>query len=92
MVHDRLAGLASTDPGAEYRVGPIRVDPAGEDLYRARFELDRLYTDEAAMRHIARREQTWLVRALADGTNEIVHVDDRKALAFPGTGPRVVCY
>ncbi len=92
MVHDRFAQLASSDPAAEYRVGPIRVDAAGEDLYQARFEFDRLHTDEAAMPHIARREQTWLVRELADGTTEILQVDEQKVIAFPGTGPQIVCY
>ncbi len=92
LVHDRFVLLASTDPEAQYRVGPIRVDAAGEDLYQARFEFDRLQTDEAAMPHIARREQTWLVRELADGTTEILQVDEQKVIAFPGTGPQIVCY
>lgn len=92
VVHDRLAGLAAADPAVEYRVGPIRVDRAGEELYRARFELDRRFLDEAAMPHIARREQTWLVRARSSGAVEIVEIEEQQVLAFPGTGPRVVCY
>ncbi|MBW2281079.1 MAG: hypothetical protein JRG76_09905 [Deltaproteobacteria bacterium] len=92
MVHDRFAQVASADPDAEYRVGPIRVDPAGADLYQARFEVDRLHTGEDALPHVARREQTWLVQALPNGTDRLLQIDDQKVLAFPGTGPQVVCY
>ena len=92
LVQDRFAQLDATDPEVEYLVGPIRVDPAGEDLYEARFEFDRRTTDDAGIPHIARREQTWLVRELSDGTAEILQVDELKLLAYPGTGPQIVCY
>jgi hypothetical protein len=92
LVHDRFAELDATDPEVEYVVGPIRVDSAGADLYEARFEFDRLATDETGIPHIARREQTWLVRDLPDGTAEILQVDEKKLLAYPGTGPQIVCY
>lgn len=92
LVHDRFARLGASDTGVEYRVGPIRVDAVGEGMYEARFEFDRLARDEAGIPHIARRRQTWLVRDGSHGTAEIVHVDDQKVLAFPGTGPQIVCY
>ena len=92
LVHDRFAQLDATDPEVEYLVGPIRVDSAGEHLYEARFEFDRIASDEAGIPHIARREQTWLVRDLSDGTAEILRVDEQKLLAYPGTGPQIVCY
>ena len=92
LVHGRFAKLDASDAGVEYRVGPIRIDAAGEDLYEARFEFDRLATDDAGIPHVARREQTWLVRDLSDGTAEILRVDEQKLLAYPGTGPQIVCY
>ena len=92
LVRDRFAQLDATDAEVEYQVGPIRIDPAGEGLYEARFEFDRLATDEAGIPHIARREQAWLVRDHSDGTLEKLRVDERKLLAFPGTGPQIVCY
>ena len=92
LVHERFDALDSADATVEYRVGPIRIDAAGEDLYEARFEFDRLASDEAGIPHIARREQTWLVRDLSSGTAEILQVDERMLLAYPGTGPQMVCY
>ena len=92
LVHDRFALLDASDAEVEYRVGPIRIDAAGEDLYEARFEFDRLASDKAEIPHIARREQTWLVRDRFDGAAEILRVDEQKLLAFPGTGPQIVCY
>ena len=92
LVHDRLAELVASDAGVEVRVGPIRIDAAGQGLYEASVEFDRLYRDEAGIPHIARREQTWLIRDHALGTPEVLRVDERKRLAYPGTGPRIVCY
>jgi hypothetical protein len=92
LVHEQFAQLDATDPEVEYRVGPVRIDPAGGDLYEARFEFDRLASDEAGISHIARREQTWLVRDLSNGTTEILQVAEKKLLAYPGTGPQMVCY
>jgi hypothetical protein len=92
LVYDRFARLDAADPDVEYRVGPIRIAPTREGLYEARFELDRLATDEAGIPHIARRAQTWLVRERSDGTAEILSVDEQELLAFPGTGPQIVCY
>ena len=91
LIHDRFA-LDANDARVEVRLGPIRIDAAGEGLSAARFEFERLYSDEAGIPHIARREQTWLVRELADGAAEVLQVDEQKLLAYPGTGPQIVCY
>jgi hypothetical protein len=92
LVQDRIAKLDATDEDVVYRLGPVRIHAAGEDLYQVRFEFDRLASDEAGIPHIARREQTWLVRDLSDGTPEVLQVDEQKLLAYPGTGPQIVCY
>lgn len=90
LVHARLTPDA--DSRVEVRVGLIRIRPIGDDLYEARFELDRSALDEAGIPHIARREETWLVLDRSDGNAEILRVDRKKLLAYPGTGPQIVCY
>jgi hypothetical protein len=88
----RLSDLRSTYAQIEHRVDEIRVEPAGEGLYRARFEFERRALDEAGTPHIARREHTWLVQDEPDEPMLILRIDERPMLPFPGTGPRIVCY
>ena len=85
-------GLHATHSRIEYRFDPVRVRPAGGDLYRVHFELDRRAVDAAGTPHVARSEQTWLVRNAPGGALRIQTIDERRLLPFPGTGPQIVCY
>jgi hypothetical protein len=76
----------------EHGFEPIRVQPIGGGLYRVHFELDRRAVDAAGTPHVARSEQTWLVRDTPGGALMIQTIDERRLLPFPGTGPRIVCY
>jgi len=86
------ANLHSTHLELVYRIGSVDVETAGKDLYLARFEFERRATDEIGIPHIARREHTWLVRNVPGETPGILRIDERPLLAFPGTGPQIVCY
>jgi hypothetical protein len=93
LVRAWLSDRRAEHPRVEYRfIGDIRIDPAGEGLYRARFEFDRLAEDDAGTPHIARREHTWIVRDVPDATPVILRIDEQSKLAFPGTGPQIICY
>jgi hypothetical protein len=61
-------------------------------MVRVHFSFDRYALDEAGVPHLARREQTWLLRDRADDRPEVLRIDDQRKLAFPGTGPQIVCY
>jgi hypothetical protein len=87
-----VSELRSTHPQVEYRLSEMRTRAVGDGTYRTRFAFDRYALDEAGVPHVARREQTWLVRDRADDTLEVLRIDDQRQLAFPGTGPQIVCY
>ena len=87
-----LSERSSLYPEFEYRVGTVRVEPTAEELYRVRLEFDLRSLDRVGMTHIARAEQTWLVRHGPDGGTSILRIEEHPLLAFPGTGPRIVCY
>lgn len=84
--------LLSTRFQLVYRVDSISVESVGEDLHRARFEFERRAVDSGGTPHIARSEHTWLVRGVPGRAPVIVRIDERPLLAFPGTGPQIVCY
>ena len=83
--------LHATHSRIEYRFDPVLVRPAGADLYRVSFELDRRAVDAAGTPHVARSEQSWLVRDTPRGL-VVETIDERRLLPFPGTGPQIVCY
>jgi hypothetical protein len=87
-----VSELRSTHPQVEYRLSEMRTRAVGDDTYRTRFAFDRYAQDEAGVPHVARREQTWLVRVRADDRLEVLGIDDQRQLALPGTGPQIVCY
>jgi hypothetical protein len=76
----------------EFRIDPIRVEPNGQDLYRARFEFDRRAMDGEGFSHVARREHTWIVRSRSDAETVVLTIKERPLLYFPGTGPQIICY
>ncbi len=85
-------GLHATHSRIEYDFEPIRVRPVGGGLYQVHFELDRRAVDAAGTPHVARSEQTWLVRDTPGRAPLIQTIDERRPLPFPGTGPQIVCY
>ena len=85
------SNLRSTHLQLEFRIGPIRLDSVGDGLHRARFEFDRRAQDQTGIPHVARGEQTWLVRGLMGGAPAILRIDERPLPVFPGTGPQIVC-
>ena len=86
------SNLRSTHLQLEYRIDSIVVEPVGEDIHRARFEFERRAVDDGAIPHIARSEHSWLVRVVPGEAPVILRIDERPLLAFPGTGPQIVCY
>lgn len=87
-----LFALRSQHPEVEYRLDEVHLDSLGENLVRVRFEFDRHAVDAAGLPHVARREQTWLVRNLPGEAPVVLRIEEQRLLAFPGTGPQVVCY
>ena len=87
-----LSRLHSAYPEIDYRFDAIRIEPIRESLYRAHFEIDRRAIDTSGVPHISRREHTWLIRRIEGDSPVILQVDERSLLAFPGTGPQIVCY
>jgi hypothetical protein len=87
-----LAELRSPYPQVAFRLEEIRVDGAGEGRVRARFAFERHAVDAAGIPHLARREQIWLIRREPGGGPVVLQIEEQRQLAFPGTGPQVVCY
>jgi len=85
------AKLSSTHLELGYQIGSVDVEPVGEDLHRARFEFERRAVDDEGLPHIARREHVWLVRNVPGEAPVVLRIDERPLLAFPGTGPQIVC-
>lgn len=86
------AHLHSTHYELAYQIGLVDVETVGQDLHRARFQLDRRSVDDHGVPHIARREHAWLVRVVPGEAPVILRIDERPLLAFSGTGPQIVCY
>jgi hypothetical protein len=86
------ASLQATHLELEYQIGSIELEPVGDGLHRARFEFDRRAVDDEGIPRIARREHAWLVRNVPGEAPVILRIDERPLLAFPGTGPQIVCY
>jgi hypothetical protein len=89
---DWLLALRSPHPEVEYRLDKLRLDSPEEDLVRVRFEFERHAVDAAGLPHLARREQTWLLRNLPGELPVVLRIEEQRLLAFPGTGPQIVCY
>jgi hypothetical protein len=91
-ITDWLSELRSSLPEVAYGIDEIRVDPAGENLVRAKLTLDRRGVDAAGQQHVARLRQTWLILEHPGSAPVVVRIDEERLLAFPGTGPQIVCY
>lgn len=86
-----LAELRAPQSSFEFSIESIRIVPEGEGLTRARFEVERRARGADDALHIVRWDQTWWLRAPAEGAMSVVRIEQRPALPFPGTGPRIVC-
>ena len=85
--------LGATHRNRVYKIDSIHLEPAGDDLHwSARFEFERRAVDDGGSPHIARRAHTWRVRATPGEPLVIVRIDARPLLAYPGTGPQIICY
>jgi hypothetical protein len=89
---DWLSALRSPHPEVAYRLDKLRLDSLEDDLVRVRFEFERHAIDAAGLPHLTRREQTWLVRDLPGEVPVVLRIEEQRLLAFPGTGPQIVCY
>ena len=86
------SNLHSTHLQLDYRIDSIDVESLDDDLHRARFKFERRAVDDGGVPHLARREHDWLVRDVPGEAPVIVRIDERALLAFPGTGPQIICY
>ncbi len=86
-----LEELRPSSARVEYAIDSIRITLEPGGLYRARFEVERRAHFADRSIHVARFDQTWRLRFSADGVPSVVQIDQRLALPFPGTGPRIVC-
>jgi hypothetical protein len=87
-----VSDLRSPFPQVEFRLDALHTHALGDDLYRAHFELDRRAVDGEGAPHVARAELTWLIRDPPSGPPEVLRIEERRLLSFPGTGPQVVCF
>jgi hypothetical protein len=87
-----ISELRSAYPQVEYRLDVLRTQALDDGSYRAQFELNRRAVDEAGVTHVARRRQTWTIRDVPGARPEVLRIDEERLLAFPGTGPQIVCY
>jgi hypothetical protein len=91
-LRDWVTELRSEHPHVRYSIARFHVDGPRDGSYRAHFEVDREAVDEQGMHHLMRREQSWQLRP-ADGSRlRVLDIDDEPILAFPGSGPQIVCY
>ncbi len=82
----------SSDFRVEYEIDSIRIESTEKDVRRAHFEIERRISMSGEIPRIARREHTWLIRDVVGTAPAILRIHERPLLAFPGTGPQVVCY
>jgi hypothetical protein len=87
-----VSELRSSHPQVEYQLTNVRTQAVGDDTYRLRLSVDRRALDAAGVPHVARREQTWLIRDRSGAPPLVLRIDDERRLVFPGTGPQIVCY
>jgi hypothetical protein len=87
-----ISDLRASRPHTEYQLDSIEIESVEPDLYRARFQFNRRFLDEAGIPHVARREHIWMIRSESNAAPVILQIEERPLLFFPGTGPQVVCY
>jgi hypothetical protein len=86
-----LEELRSPHAQVEFAIDSIRIAHEAEGVHRARFEVERRARAADGALLLARWDQTWWVRTPPAGAPSILRIEQRPALPFPGTGPRIVC-
>lgn len=87
-----LVALRSPYSRVDYELHGMRAERVDDHSYRVRFEVGRNAIGEDGLPHVARSRQTWLIQERVDSKYVVVHVESAPLLAFPGTGPQIVCY
>jgi hypothetical protein len=87
-----LLDLRSPHHHVEFQLHDSSVSKVGDRLHRIRFEVERRAVGEDGMPHVARSLQTWLIHEGIGSSDTVVRVESVPLLAFPGTGPQIVCF
>jgi hypothetical protein len=87
-----LGKLRSEQPFVHFEISKLHIDSASDASYRLHFELERRSVDDEGLPHVLRSEQSWRIRESADLSMEVLGIQEQAKLAFPGTGPQIVCY
>jgi hypothetical protein len=87
-----LERLRPAHARVEYRIAELAVGEGVGGRHRVRFALERRSVDEVGLDHIALSDETWQILVLPDGSAVVDSIATRPLLAFPGTGPQIVCY
>lgn len=86
-----LAELRSSLVDVELALDSLRITAAEGGLRRVSFGLERTGRAADGSLHVARWHQVWWVRVPERGAPHVVRIEQRTALPYPGTGPRIVC-
>jgi len=87
-----LIALRSPHPHVEYKLHDMSAVQVGDRLHRIRFEVERRAIGEEGLPHVARSRQNWLIHDSVGSSHVVLRVESVALLAFPGTGPQIVCY
>lgn len=87
-----LAMLRSAHARVAYSIAKLHVDELDGGSFRVHFEVDRETVDDEGMLHVMRREQSLQLQRSMQGRLFVLDIKDEPRLAFPGSGPQIVCY
>jgi hypothetical protein len=87
-----MEALRTPHARVEYRLAGLTISDGEGDVYRVRFALQRHAVDESGLAHIALSDQTWRIRVAAGRNPIVTEIAMEPRIAFPGTGPQIVCY
>jgi len=86
-----LAELRSPQGDVAFAIDSIRIVPEPEGRYRAHFEVERRTRAADGSLRLRRWHQSWWLRPAPGAAPSVLRIEQRPALPFPGTGPRIVC-
>jgi hypothetical protein len=84
--------LRTEHPRVEYRLAGIEIDRMQGETYDIRFALERRSVESTGLSHIARWAERWRIRIPASASPTVLAISEEPRLAFPGTGPQIVCF
>ena len=87
-----LLALRSPHRHVEFQLHEMSLLEVDPQTRRLRFELERRAVGEDGLPHVARSLQTWLIHERTGSADVVFRVESVPLLAFPGTGPQIVCY